>query len=138
MGDRANIVMAKDNGCFPAPVYFYGHWIGSQRKEILASALDRCRGRWTDGSYLARGIFCEMIQGDVLGETGYGISTEPGDNSYPFLMVDVPKREVYEEEDNRKDFKIGGKLMPRMSFEDFIAEFKVPKPEPVVQAIKGK
>lgn len=84
MGDRANIVMHYDDG---GKVYFYTHNGGRDLAETLQSALTRGRDRWDDPQYLSRVIFCEMIQGNVLGETGFGISPTVGDNSYAYVEV---------------------------------------------------
>ena len=72
MGCRANVHFVQDNG---EKIYFYTHWNGDRLPKIVAKALDRGRVRWHDDAYLARIIFCEMTQDDVLGTTGYGIST---------------------------------------------------------------
>lgn len=46
--------------------------------------------RWDDASYLARMIFCAVIDGDVNGETGYGISTmEAGDAEFHPTIVNT-------------------------------------------------
>jgi hypothetical protein len=86
MGDRGNI---KIGG-----VYLYTHWAGSEISQILRDALKRGRSRWTDESYLARIIFCEMIKHDVMGTTGYGISTEIIDNEHDILEVNCDKQTV--------------------------------------------
>ena len=70
MGDRRNVVVVFDD---ENSVALYSHWGGSDLPETLASALSRGTGRWTDPTYLTRIIFSEMIEGDVKGETGYGI-----------------------------------------------------------------
>jgi hypothetical protein len=75
MGDRGNIVVSDDGGT----LHFYTHWSGSELPQIVANALDRGRSRWDDPPYLNRILFSELIQGDVLGETGYGISIQMGD-----------------------------------------------------------
>lgn len=73
MGDRANIVVTNgDND----RVSLYSHWGGHRMPETLRAALVRGKERWTDPSYLARIIFCEMIKGDLDGLTGYGISQQ--------------------------------------------------------------
>lgn len=86
MGDRGNVQVKEgpaDNG-----VFFYTHWSGSELPRIVANALKRGRGRWGDTPYLARIIFCEMIQDDVLEETGYGISTSECDPNHDLIVVD--------------------------------------------------
>lgn len=86
MGDRGNIQVkesASDNG-----VFFYSHWDGSELPHILALALKRGKGRWGDTAYLSRVIFCELVKGDVDGETGYGISTQECDPEHELIVVD--------------------------------------------------
>lgn len=70
MGDRANIIVKHGN----EQVVLYTHWSGDVLPEILADALERGRDSWSDFQYLTRIIFSEMIQGDVDGTTGYGIT----------------------------------------------------------------
>ena len=89
MGDRGNIIVK--NG--ESTVYLYTHWGGSDLKKIIKAALIRGRSRWSDGSYLARILFCEMIKEDVLGETGFGISSVIGDGGTD-IVVDVYKQKV--------------------------------------------
>jgi hypothetical protein len=89
MGDRGNIVVRdqwlRDGGPGEA-VFLYSHWGGMELPEVLRRALDK-RWRWDDGSYLARIIFEEMIDGDRGGETGYGIGTRIMDNEYDLLVL---------------------------------------------------
>jgi hypothetical protein len=89
MGDRANVCVKGDR-IGENPVFLYAHWSGHQLPEIVAKGLERGRGRWGDSSYLARILFCELIgPGDVLGETGFGISSCVQDNDgYPIIVVD--------------------------------------------------
>jgi hypothetical protein len=91
MGDRGNIAIkqeTKDKADEPVYIYFYSHWTGSALPLILQKALERGRGRWGDESYLNRIIFSEMIQDDVMAETGYGISTSLGDGGHAIVYVD--------------------------------------------------
>jgi hypothetical protein len=70
MGDRGQVkIIAQGN----PDLYFYTHWCAEFLPETVANALARGRGRWVDEEYLSRIIFSEMIQGEVLEETGYGI-----------------------------------------------------------------
>jgi hypothetical protein len=93
MGDRGNIAIQERDG---KRVYFYGHWSGDVLPKIVHDALAR-RQRWDDATYLARIIFCTMIKGQEAGESGFGISTEIGDNEYPVLVVDCQNQEVFAE-----------------------------------------
>jgi len=106
MGDRGNIKVGN--------VYLYTHWGGSGIKELLKKALKR-KERWNDEAYLTRIIFCEMIEGDVEGETGFGISTHICDNEYNILEVDCEKQEV-------REVTKQGELVKKWSFEEFILE----------------
>lgn len=101
MGDRVNIAV-EDKG---KRVWFYGHWSGYDAPEIVREALAR-KERWNDPSYLARIIFCVMVgnSDNLKGTTGLGVSTEPGDNEYPFLIVNCDKQTVSIEDDNREGF----------------------------------
>ena len=90
MGDRSNIIIEDDKD----KVYLYGHWMGHSHIAILATALDRARDRWTDASYIARVIFCDMVRGDLDGTTGYGISCRMCDNEYPLLILNCNKQTV--------------------------------------------
>ena len=93
MGDRANIVVRQNKWEERPPVFLYTHWSGYDLWKTLQTALAK-RWRWDDQAYLTRIIMNEM-QGDDHGETGYGISTDPPDNSYPYLVVDVKEQKVY-------------------------------------------
>ena len=55
--------------------------------------MKRGENRWGDDSYLARIIFSEMIQHEVLKETGYGISPYGPDGDDTFL-VDLENQTV--------------------------------------------
>jgi len=90
MGDRGNIcIQEKEN-----KIFFYSHWTGYDLFDVLQEALKRGRGRWDDEPYLARIIFCEMIKNDVMGNTGFGISTYQTDNEYPIMFVDSKTQTV--------------------------------------------
>lgn len=86
MGDRRNVLIRDDDG---PNLFLYTHWGGTNLPEVVARALDRGRPRWEDAPYLTRIIFSEMIQGDVLGELGYGISTSPPGGNHPHIVIDV-------------------------------------------------
>lgn len=118
MGDRRNIIVEFSD---TNSVALYTHWDGYRTREILAAGLDRGRGRWDDPSYLTRILFCEMVQGDEMSETGYGI--EPfvtGTSRYCEardgydLIVRAGERTVQGDDDGT------GKMY---SFEDFILKF---------------
>jgi hypothetical protein len=92
MGDRGNIVIEEDFS--DGKIFLYSHWGGSSLPEILANALDRGQGRWSDSPYLTRIIFNEMTKGDEMDTTGFGISTVQCDNEHTLLYVDVRNQQV--------------------------------------------
>ena len=90
MGMRRNIAL--DYGG-ERKIYLYTHWDGEHLEHILRDALIRGRSRWDDPSYLARIIFSEMIQDEVLLTTGYGIAPYAmDDGEFPTIKVDFEKR----------------------------------------------
>jgi hypothetical protein len=92
MGDRAQIRFIFEDG---KDVFFYTHWGAHELPEDLSNALRRGEDRWDDEEYLARIIFCEMIQSDVLGTTGAGIGTGVhGDLNRPLITVDTRTKTV--------------------------------------------
>lgn len=95
MGDRANIFIKSDFGHGDGRgVYFYTHWSGHELPVTLQSALAR-RERWSDDSYLARVIFCEMVKGEERDSmVGYGISAYLGDNEHKIIVVDAHAQTV--------------------------------------------
>jgi len=95
MGDRGNIKVMSRGG----EVWFYTHWRGSEMWGVVATALERGRDRWNDGPHLARIIFDDLTDGD-RDTTGFGISSGPGDNEHPYVVVDVDKQTVYEENED--------------------------------------
>src|SRR6267154_3871957 len=117
MGDRANIAVQSRG----ERVYFYTHWSGSDVPEIVRSALAR-NERWDEPPYLARIIFCRLVRGDETGETGFGISTKPGDNEHPIFVVDCDKKMVTVESDTRTlhHYLVRG-VAKAMTFGDYAA-----------------
>lgn len=90
MGARRNIcVRGKGYANEISEVYLYTHWLGQKLPAILKAALRRGKDRWSDRPYLARIIFCEMVKGAEMDETGFGIDTEEADLNYPTIVVDV-------------------------------------------------
>lgn len=114
MGDRGHVYVEPGDGT--PGVWFYAHWAGSSLPGTVADALDRGRERWTDDQYLARIIFCEMVQPEVLGTTGYGIGARPGDNGDGgrVVRVNVAERTVTLEQGD-------GERRP-FPFEQFVRE----------------
>lgn len=95
MGDRANIKMVYED---ESVIYFYTHWGGSALPQDLRNALIRGKSRWDNEPYLARIIFSEMIQNEVLDEAGYGISTYECDNEHPIIVVNPSEQTVETQE----------------------------------------
>jgi hypothetical protein len=95
MGDRGNLffVDGKAGGKL-AGVYMYTHWSGSALPALVKAALARGRGRWGDSQYLARIVFCELVQDSVLDETGYGLGTQIGDNEHAIIRIDDTRQRV--------------------------------------------
>lgn len=100
MGDRGNIVVRQEKDTNRGDVWFYTHWSGNQIAHAVHRALAK-RERWNDDSYLARIIFCQLIDSDTEGTTGFGISTRMQDNEHPILVVDVPGQCVFFVEEER-------------------------------------
>ncbi len=114
MGDRGNIfVRGRDD----AGVYLYTHWSGSDLPTIVKRALAR-KERWDDGPYLTRILFDTLTSGQQGAPTGYGISSEIGDNQYPIVVVDPANEKVafLAEGKEREETQLG------VSFDDYIAE----------------
>lgn len=97
MGDRANVYVKGYNG---QGVYLYTHWSGYELPGIVRDALARGE-RHSDGAYLARIVFQQMLDGDD-GTTGYGISATLGDNSHPIIVLDPQAETVAFAEDGQE------------------------------------
>ena len=116
MGDRAN-VLVRDN--YDDGVFLYTHWGGYNLPQLVQEALAR-EERWTDSSYLARIVFSAMVKDDIDGETGYGISSVLGDNSYPVIVLDCSAGKVlYVSEQNARN-KLIDKPLRSWSFQEYI------------------
>jgi len=101
MGDRASVyfVDQMDNEN-KIGLYLYTHWGGALLKKTVQKVLAKTE-RWNDSQYLARMIFCQMLQdfeGKLEGITGFGISTFEGDNDNPTIEVNVPLQKVITED----------------------------------------
>lgn len=93
MGDRGNIIVEDDGS-----VFLYTHWSGSDLPKIVAHGLDRGRGRWNDGPYLTRILFCELVpQSEWAEETGYGISTVMGDGGKE-VIVNIAQQSITDDD----------------------------------------
>jgi hypothetical protein len=105
MGDRANVIVKTGD----EQVCLYSHWGGTELPATLRAAMKRGKDRWHDSPYLARVIFCEMVKGQEMTLTGFGISPSIGDGKDKVLTVDV----------NEQTVQINDK--PPMSFAAFTA-----------------
>lgn len=92
MGERSNVRMLYDTG---DEIFFYTHWGGEQLPYIVQEALAYNK-RWNDPSYLSRIIFSRMIEDDILGFTGYGISPYivDHDNYWSIITVDTENKRI--------------------------------------------
>ena len=93
MGDRANVKVLDRSDDKVHEVYLYTHYDGQDLPLMVRDALERGIDRWDDVQYLTRVIFCEMIQDDVMGSTGYGITAREYDGGRT-VIVDPDKSEI--------------------------------------------
>ena len=121
MGDRGNVFFVDGKaGKELAGIYMYSHWGGGFLPAQVRAALHRGRGRWGDSQYLARIMFCELIQEDVVGETGFGLSTQIGDNEHSIIRVDDASQRVsFHEPGREKNPKDKGTAS--WTYEEYIA-----------------
>jgi len=124
MGDRANIAIRQSDD---TRVYLYTHWGGHDLPFVLRKALSK-RMRWNDPAYLARIIFCQLVNGHEEQETGFGISTMICDNDcYPILLVDSENQTIqllkysWKDESGNLGHYIGESLFD-VSIENFITD----------------
>ena len=90
MGDRGNIILKYHGN---DKVYLHTHWSGSDLPGIIKAALKRGKDRWGDDPYLARILFSEMIQHEVMDNTGFGIAPYIGDGGTD-ILVDLQEKTV--------------------------------------------
>jgi hypothetical protein len=95
MGDRAHIVVKSGD----SKVYLYTHWRGSDLPKVVRAGLLRASEReggqrLADGPYLTRMLFCDLIDGDVDGSTGFGIASTPCEDTSRDVLVDVDAQTV--------------------------------------------
>lgn len=87
MGRRAQVLVS-DTG-----VYLYTHWDAEQIERDVKTALAK-KWRWDDPEYLARIIFCEMVKGAEMAETGYAIGSKIFGDIEKLIIVDCGKQQV--------------------------------------------
>ena len=104
MGDRGQVHM-KDLG-----VWLYTHWSATELPDLVRKSLGRSRGkdvpnlpfkeggRWDDPEYLTRIIFCDMLEGDLEGLTGYGIGKDQHGDVYRVIEIQCPARHLEQED----------------------------------------
>jgi hypothetical protein len=85
MGARTNFEL-KD---YKGSVWLYSHWGGDTKANDLAAAINHAEPRWADTPYAIRMVISYLIKDNVMGDTGYGISSyECGEESYVPISVD--------------------------------------------------
>ena len=84
MGARTNFELKDSQGS----VWLYSHWGGDSKASDLAKALEHAKPRWGDVPYAIRMVISHLISDNLLGDTGYGITSyESGEESYSPLTV---------------------------------------------------
>jgi hypothetical protein len=113
MGNRANVFMKDWSG---GGTFFYTHWHADELPAMVQRALAR-HERWTDHSYLARIVFCEMVKDNIDGETGFGISASVGDGDWRVIQVDPNTQRVTFGSANGQAFTPSG---PTWTFDEYV------------------
>jgi len=93
MGDRANVLVLDRSDGEVHKVYLYTHWGGVELPLVVRDALERAIDVWDDAQYLARAIFCEMVEGEEMGCSGFGITSREWDGGKT-VTVDPDKSEI--------------------------------------------
>jgi hypothetical protein len=109
LGDRAN-VRIKTKG--EADLYLYTHWCGTELPLTVRNAL-MGKARWSDGPYLTRIIFCEMVHGQEKEETGFGISSYICDNEHNIIEINPDEQSI-------AFVSEAGQLIKKWPFEEYI------------------
>ena len=109
MGDRGQVRLVSEGS---PDIYLYTHWGASSLAEVVADAMNRGKGRWSDDEYLNRIIFSEMIKDDVMSDTGFGIGTSQHGDVWRIVTVNHETKTV-EVSDFQKSW----------SFDSFITAF---------------
>jgi hypothetical protein len=95
MGDRAQVQFLFNTEEQYREVWFYTHNEGWRLPYTITNAIRRGKSRWNDDEYLARIIFSEMIQKDVMAEYGFAIGVyRHADLQYPVIIVDCVRQAV--------------------------------------------
>ncbi len=128
MGDRANIGFTEH---INSPVInLYTHWHGSERRELLAWALEKSKPRWADPSYATRIAISQIVGEDWDKETGWGLMVDSfGDNEHPYLLVVWNEQKVLEFPTTMMNVGKSGlieafSMTPReLTFDEFITQY---------------
>jgi hypothetical protein len=91
MGDRAQIKFIDDE---KKEIWFYSHWDGEDIEKAVVSAMTRGKDRHEDPEYLARIIFCDLVEGSEKTLTGYGIGFSQHGDVNRVVTVDCSQRYV--------------------------------------------
>lgn len=123
MGDRATFVIEQDND---SAIYIYGHWAGDGMMDEFAKAIAHAWPRiiMEDEVYATRMIFNYLTRDDVLGETGWGLSTYFCDSEHSVPVLNIKNRTVRllpHKWDTKFDINAKPKFV--MSLEQFMAKF---------------
>ena len=102
MGDRGNIgfiqhtpieVRGKWVMKVDSAIFLYTHSYGYRVEALAAEAIKASAPRHGDETYATRMALTALI-GKVEGDTGWGVGTHTGENSYPIPVIDFERREV--------------------------------------------
>jgi hypothetical protein len=116
MGDRSNIAIVQPDG---SKVFLYGHWMGEDSIRIAHDVLAR-KERWNDHAYLARMLFSKMVEGDLEGDTGYGISNTLCDNEYPIIVINPHSQSVWLDKYNWGNSESFAPITAEVSMDEFV------------------
>jgi len=118
MGDRGQVEITGMHGS-DASIYLYTHWGASELEHTVANALARGTSRWNDDEYLNRIIFSEMIQNELMDETGYGIGLGVHGDVYKLVVVNYSDNTIGIKQVNYDDVVWDWTQDP-VSFSDFV------------------
>lgn len=98
MATRSQCIIKSVEQFGPNPVCIYQHWDGYALGNFVRNAISK-QQRWSDHEYLARIIFCTMLQDEeqLKGSTGFGLSTRPDHEDIEYyVLVDCDAQTVTE------------------------------------------
>lgn len=88
VGNRANVLVLDDtHPDIDKGVWLYTHNGGALLPWVVQSVLRRGQ-RWKDAPYLARMLLCAMLDGDLDGDSGVGITSRMTTSNHAIIMVD--------------------------------------------------